>query len=170
MALKTDYKNYIPSAAMNGRRRYRMINNDDGTVSFEDETEYSQVGDPFGAAVINETNRNVNEILQRSSFPFSYCDSGNIDDYSKSLGCTADMTLTEWIEKYPDYCVVLIYANSQSNTFNFSLPVTSGCMLVVIKYRARGHVLCFNYKTGDVYSAGYLDSALKPFVKLQVQS
>ena len=68
MALKTDYKNYIPSTAMNGRRRYRMINNDDGTVSFEDATEYSQVGDSFGAAVINETNKNINN-LELISYP-----------------------------------------------------------------------------------------------------
>lgn len=36
-----------------------MIQNDDGTVSFEDVTEYTQTGDSFGAKDINETNTEV---------------------------------------------------------------------------------------------------------------
>lgn len=56
MALKTNYKEDVFS----GNRKYNMINNGDGTVSFEDVTDYSQVGDTFGAADINETNSAIN--------------------------------------------------------------------------------------------------------------
>lgn len=63
MALKTDYKNDIPKTE---KRKYRIINNDDGTVSFEDVTEYEQIGDTFGAGDINETNKAVNGKLDNS--------------------------------------------------------------------------------------------------------
>ena len=55
MSLKTDYKD----AMFQGSRKYQMIQNDDGTISFEDVTEYTQTGDSFGAKDINETNTEV---------------------------------------------------------------------------------------------------------------
>lgn len=60
MALKTDYKEDI-LASGNTKRRYNMITNDDGTVSFEDVTKYAQTGDSFGAGDANS----ANEILNR---------------------------------------------------------------------------------------------------------
>ena len=54
MALRTDYKDDILDLTQNAQRKYRMITNDDGTVSFEDVTVYSQVGDSFGASQLNE--------------------------------------------------------------------------------------------------------------------
>ena len=59
MALKTDYKNYVlPDGTT--LKKYQMINNEDGTVSFQDVTEYTQQGDRFGADDINATNAEVN--------------------------------------------------------------------------------------------------------------
>ncbi len=54
MALRTDHKDDILDLTQNTQRKYRMITNDDGTVSFVDMTVYSQVGDSFGAAELNE--------------------------------------------------------------------------------------------------------------------
>lgn len=61
MALRTDYKDDILDLTQNTQRKYRMITNADGTVSFEDVTVYSQVGDSFGAAELNEIANSVNE-------------------------------------------------------------------------------------------------------------
>lgn len=58
MTLKTDYKEDI-LASGNTRRKYNMITNDDGTVSFEDVTEYEQTGDSFGATDVNQINEAV---------------------------------------------------------------------------------------------------------------
>nr|DAG43261.1 MAG TPA: hypothetical protein [Bacteriophage sp.] len=58
--LKTNYKDDI-LLDNSGKRKYTMITNDDGTVSFVDVTDYSQNGDAFGAADINATNTEVNE-------------------------------------------------------------------------------------------------------------
>lgn len=59
MALKTNYKEDV-LAASSTKRKYNMITNADGTVSFEDVTEYQQTGDNFGAGDINRTNTAVN--------------------------------------------------------------------------------------------------------------
>lgn len=56
MELKTDYGDDIYS----GKRKFQMTTNDDGTVSFDDATEYQQVGDEFGAGDVNRTNTAVN--------------------------------------------------------------------------------------------------------------
>ena len=61
MALRTDYKDDILSSG--NLRKYKMINNGDGTVSFQDVTVYQQTGDTFGAGDINNTNQAVNEKL-----------------------------------------------------------------------------------------------------------
>lgn len=51
--LRNDYKDDVLNTDVNSQRKYRMIDNNDGTVSFMDVTEYSQVGDEFGAAILN---------------------------------------------------------------------------------------------------------------------
>ena len=58
MSLKTDYKDAI--LASGTLRKYQLINNDDGTVSLQDVSEYSQVGDNGQASVFNATNGEVN--------------------------------------------------------------------------------------------------------------
>lgn len=59
--LPTDYVNDVLSSSMNGRRKYNMINNSDGTVSFEDVTTYEQTGSNFGASDLNAICKAVND-------------------------------------------------------------------------------------------------------------
>ena len=56
-ALRTDYQDDV----FEGSRKYTMVNNSDGTVSFVDQTNYLQVGDSYGASEINEQNAAINE-------------------------------------------------------------------------------------------------------------
>lgn len=58
MSLKTDYKD----AMFDGQRRYRLIQNEDGTYSLPDATTYTQQGDKFGANDINSTNIEINKL------------------------------------------------------------------------------------------------------------
>lgn len=64
--LPVNFKDDILKENMNGKRRFNMIQNGDGTVSFEDVTEYTQVGSTFGAAQINATNTAVNNAADAS--------------------------------------------------------------------------------------------------------
>ena len=59
--LPTNFKDDILDTSVNARRRYRVYENTDGTIELEDVTEYSQVGDAFGAGQINSTNTEVNK-------------------------------------------------------------------------------------------------------------
>lgn len=58
MKLRTDYKD----AMFDGARKYRIIQNQDGTSGITDETVYTQKGDQFGANDINSTNGAINAI------------------------------------------------------------------------------------------------------------
>lgn len=69
--LRTDYKDQILDASANTQRKFRQVNNSDGTISLEDVTSYSQQGDPFGAGDINNTNAVVNACLQIVSWDAS---------------------------------------------------------------------------------------------------
>lgn len=64
--LPVDFQDDILTEDMDGRRRYQMITNADGTVSFMDVTEYTQVGSNFGQAQINATNEAVNESADKN--------------------------------------------------------------------------------------------------------
>ena len=59
MALRTDYKDDILPAE---GRKYSLISNTDGTTSIADVTQYTQVGDNYGAADINLLNAIVNTL------------------------------------------------------------------------------------------------------------
>lgn len=61
MALKTDYKNYIPDA--NGRV-YSITQNAQGKFVITDETNYAQRGDNFGANDINAITIAVNKLSE----------------------------------------------------------------------------------------------------------
>lgn len=60
MALKTDYKDYIPADGAGALRKYKQTDNGDGTYSFQDMTDYQQTGDKMQASIVNTTNAEVN--------------------------------------------------------------------------------------------------------------
>lgn len=60
--LKTNYVDDELDTTKNQLRKYKQIQNDDGTVSFVDVTEYTKVGTSFGAKDINDTNAAINDV------------------------------------------------------------------------------------------------------------
>ena len=81
MSLYEGYKDDILNTEKNSMRKYRMINNSDGTVSFEDVTSYTQVGDLFGAADVNAITSQVNKLSDKKNIS-SY--SGTLTYFDKS--------------------------------------------------------------------------------------
>ena len=65
--LKTTYQDDVLDTTVNTQRKFNMIQNDDGTVSFEDVTTYLQVGDSFGALDINTITGAVNQATETAS-------------------------------------------------------------------------------------------------------
>lgn len=64
--LPVNFKDDILASSMGGKRRYNLIQNDDGTYSLEDATDYTQTGSDFGAGQMNATNKAVNESCDKA--------------------------------------------------------------------------------------------------------
>lgn len=90
MALKTNYKEDV-LATTNTKRKYNMITNDDGSVSFDDVTEYLQEGDSYGAGDINETNSVVND---HDFFLFCLSPIVEVNTYTSSLKTSESLKRT----------------------------------------------------------------------------
>lgn len=63
--LKTNYVDDVLDTTKNQLRKYQQIQNDDGTVSFVDVTEYTKVGTSFGAKDMNDTNAAINDVNRK---------------------------------------------------------------------------------------------------------
>ena len=59
--LPTDYQDDVLASSMNGKRRYQLQLQDDGTYILNDVTTYDSVGSTFGAAAVNQICGAVNE-------------------------------------------------------------------------------------------------------------
>lgn len=66
--LPTNYRDDVLDTSVNEKRKFIMIDNGDGTYSFEDETVYSTVGSNYGASDINRTNQTVNNLTAKVDF------------------------------------------------------------------------------------------------------
>ena len=64
--LPVNFKDDILAPSMGGKRKYRIIDNGDGTYSIEDATDYTQTGSDFGAGQINATNQAVNDSCDKA--------------------------------------------------------------------------------------------------------
>lgn len=81
MSLKEDYKNDIYP----GMRKYRMVQNADGTISLDDVTQYTQEGDIFSADDMNNTNKAVNNI-DRDNTAFRQDIQGKVAQVESTVG------------------------------------------------------------------------------------
>lgn len=60
---RTDFKNDKLLVASNTKRKFNVIENADGTVSFEDVTAYEVKGDNFGADEVNAIHEGLNTLM-----------------------------------------------------------------------------------------------------------
>lgn len=68
--LTANYKDDILASSMNGKRRYNVIENSDGTISLEDVTTYTQIGSEISASDFNKIASAVNERVTESDGVF----------------------------------------------------------------------------------------------------
>ena len=132
MALKTDYKDDVLDVTQNEKRKYRIINNDDGSVSLEDVTVYLQNGDSFGANEINMINKGVNGVSNAlitvenvSVSPDSWVVSSDYPDYPNKAEISVAGVTYDYI---PDVTVDVADANSG----NFAPVAKTGAGTVAI--------------------------------------
>lgn len=110
--LKTTYQDDVLDTSVNEKRKYNMIQNADGTVSFEDVTTYSQIGDSFGAADINSTNEKVNEVNNNLE---------SMKTYSKySTYSTEEQVIGKWVDGKTIYRKFVYSGQNAENSIDIS--------------------------------------------------
>ena len=103
MALSTNFKDSVLKNT-SGKRQYKMTNNSNNTVSFEDVTEYSQEGSSYGAKEINEERKKIND-LDAGKLPAYYYQSTYSSPYTYAFRLPASA-------KNYGSCGVLVCINS----------------------------------------------------------
>ena len=79
--LPTNFMDDILNESMNGKRRWIITQNDDGTYTLDDATTYDQLGNTFGQAQVNAMNKAINESVDQARV---------IDDYNTLAAVNQD--------------------------------------------------------------------------------
>lgn len=111
--LKTNYVDDVLYSSKNQLRKYQQIQNDDGTVSFVDVTEYSTTGTSFGAKDINDTNAAVNELNESLT---------NKQDKSDAITTS---NISSQSVKYANNAMYASYAERTSHLGSYSEDINS---------------------------------------------
>jgi hypothetical protein len=120
MALKEDYKD----AVFAGLRKYKMMENGDGTISPVDMTEYEAAGDKFGAKDVNAITKKVNatgEIIADDNDGFKPDQKYVIGDIviydNKTWRFKVDHEPGEWDESHVEKTRILVEIAEQNKNF-----------------------------------------------------
>ena len=154
--LKTNYVDDVLDTTKNQLRKYQQIQNDDGTVSFVDVTEYTQVGTSFGARDINDTNAAINDV------------NGNLT-YS-----TEETICGKWIDGSNIYRVVKqVTSNINTNIVAMSLPTASRVIDIkgtIETNENRTIPICCTWETGLSIYAYYYQSEKNIYLNNKIGS
>lgn len=116
--LPTNFKDDILNTSVNSKRKYRMINNQGGTVSFEDETDYTQEGSEFGAGQINATNDAINKIYSERILSLEEAalvtETGFFVDAMVVSELISDLQWSEWANAGSNAGLTLKYRKTKS--------------------------------------------------------
>ena len=163
--LPVDFQDDILTEDMDGRRKYQMITNADGTVSFVDVTEYTQVGSNFGQAQINATNEAVNESADKNKIIDTKADLMANTQAGMIAGALAvKEAVSELNEKMEWTKVSFVGAtDAPSIPSNKSAKVPSTaeeiCVEITVKRRENTTIKFSQYiKTSGFYIGGYYNS------------
>lgn len=120
MALKEDYKD----AVFAGLRKYKMLDNGDGTVSPVDMTEYEAAGDKFGAKDVNAITKMVN--CTGDAFdPGRDYEVGDYTIYDNTVWkFTTAHPAGEWDESHVEKTRILVEIAEQNKNSSYSTEET----------------------------------------------
>lgn len=130
MALKTNYQNDV----FEGKRKYIMTANNDGTVSFTDTTTYLTRGDSYGASEVNATNTVINNI---ETFVGKKLATKSLAANATSLTFTdSSITTSSTIEVFTDKWLVspiTITTSAGSCTMTFKAQSTKTDVYIIVR-------------------------------------
>lgn len=160
MALKVNFKDDILNASMNTKRKYNLVYNNDGTVSLQDATVYTQTGDLFGAAEINSTNDAINTLSTDVTALKKYTVYNKFSDIN---GSAAGLLMRTYIERMADNSYLNTFINQTGTTYNVAdvMPSNYGILeitkvqsgMAYIKFTVSGGTA--NLTPVKIYYANY---------------
>ena len=164
--LPVDFQDDILSEDMDGRRKYQMITNADGTVSFVDVTEYTQVGSNFGQAQINATNEAVNESADKNKIIDTKADlmantqAGMIAGASAVKAAVSELTeKREWTKVSFVGAVDVTLAIPSNKCAKVPSTAEEICVEITVKRNVSATIKFSQYlKTSGDYNGGYYNS------------
>lgn len=128
--LKTNYVDDVLDTTKNQLRKYQQIQNDDGTFSFVDVTEYTQVGTSFGAKDINDTNAAINDV------------NGKLNSIVTDVGITFDSHYGTIVSR--NLCIINGYLiGCFSLNVTKEIPSENQCLI----FRKDAQNVSFEYRT-----------------------
>jgi hypothetical protein len=135
--LKTNYVDDVLDTTKNQLRKYQQIQNDDGTVSFVDVTEYTQVGTSFGAKDINDTNAAINDVngklIQIEKISFAKNASVTTQNskiatmYTATQRCIVIISAVQQIANVSPKETIIYHSNHSSYIRNVGLTTATLC-------------------------------------------
>ena len=171
MALKEDYKD----AVFAGLRKYKMMENGDGTISPVDMTEYEAAGDKFGAKDVNAITKKVNatgEIIADDNDGFKPDQKYVIGDIviydNKTWRFKVDHEPGEWDESHVEKTRILVEIAEQNKNFDaLSAEIGTGIQIsnelqtITLPFTAQSNVMMqikIAHTVDDVVHYCYLKS------------
>ena len=164
MALKEDYKD----AVFAGLRKYKMLDNGDGTVSPVDMTEYETAGDKFGAKDVNAITKMVN--CTGDAFdPGRDYEAGDYTIYDNTVWkFTTAHPAGEWDESHVEKTRILVEIAEQNKNFDaLSAEIGTGIQIsnelqtITLPFTAQSNVMMqikIAHTVDDVVHYCYLKS------------
>lgn len=119
--LPVDFQDDLLNVYMGEKRRYRMINNSDGTVSLEDVTVYDRIGSNFGAGQINATNQAVNESFDKNKLIRDLDTINALTEEGYAVDALSVKQITESLNATPN---IVFKTYTKSQAVNANTPTT----------------------------------------------
>lgn len=158
--LPTNFTDDVLNESMDGKRRYNMIPNADGSQSLEDVTAYDQLGSNFGASNINAMNQAINESFDKNKM---ISDMDELDAVTQS-GYGVDALLVKEVnESLNSKTAVIIQNFQQGDSVSYPDGFTmDNCVIVsVMGYYSENQrwLNCFN---ANDMGSDFLHLSLRP--------
>ena len=142
--LKTNYVDDKLDTSKNQLRKYNMITNDDGTVSFVDVTTYTTQGTSFGAKDVNDTNAAINELNKSLN---EETNTRNTEDAKLAASIAKVITSVSTVTSTADTANKTALSAIRARTKNMDVTVSNGVATIP-----------FSIISSDITASNYIDA------------
>ena len=112
--LPTNFQDDVLNASMNGKRRYMLLQQDDGSYILNDVTNYDTEGSTFGAAQINATNQAVNQSVDKDDvLNTSEEVEANVDEKKVTGALVAKQLISDIDERFPSDVRIIVEGSGE---------------------------------------------------------